>query len=39
MIGTPNAGSPLAEIYDDTGCMPAASDLKPASPATKAVQT
>ena len=38
MIGTPNAGSPLAEIYVDTGCMPAAFDLKPASPATKAVQ-
>jgi triacylglycerol esterase/lipase EstA (alpha/beta hydrolase family) len=38
MIGTPNAGSPLAEIYHDTGCMPAASDLKPGSPATKALQ-
>jgi len=38
MIGTPNAGSPLAEIYNDTECMPAASDLKPGSPATKALQ-
>jgi pimeloyl-ACP methyl ester carboxylesterase len=38
MIGTPNAGSPLADIYNDTECLPAALDLKPSSAATKALQ-
>jgi uncharacterized alpha/beta hydrolase family protein len=36
MIGTPNAGSPLAEMYNDVGCMPAATDLRPGSSATRA---
>lgn len=36
MIGTPNAGSPLAEMYSDIGCMPAAADLTPGSTATSA---
>ena len=38
MIGTPNAGSPLAETYEDVECMPAAADLKPGSTATKALR-
>jgi pimeloyl-ACP methyl ester carboxylesterase len=36
MIGAPNAGSPLAEMYNDVGCMPAATDLRPGSAATRA---
>jgi hypothetical protein len=36
MLGTPNAGSPLAERYSDTGCMLAAADLRPGSTATRA---
>lgn len=35
MIGTPKAGSPLAEMYNDVGCMPAATDLRPGSSATR----
>lgn len=36
MIGTPNDGSPLADIYNDTECMPAAADLKRGSSASRA---
>ena len=28
MLGSPNAGSPLAEMYNDVGCMPARSRLE-----------
>jgi pimeloyl-ACP methyl ester carboxylesterase len=39
MIGTPNAGSPLAVIYsDEEWCLPAGDDLKPGSDATQAIQ-
>ncbi|MBA3978158.1 MAG: hypothetical protein H0X50_08225 [Nitrosopumilus sp.] len=34
MIGTPNNGSPQAELYIDAECLPASADLRPRSIAT-----